>query len=75
MFLTRHFPCPLTVTFTLLLEESQRQPEHQIKDELAQKGYTPLHVIRLKCNGGVRMPLVVVILPKTEKSQQVFNEN
>ncbi|CAH1990253.1 unnamed protein product [Acanthoscelides obtectus] len=49
--------------------------EQEIKEELEQKGYTPIHVIRLKRDGGVPMPLVVVILPKTEKSQQVFNEH
>ncbi|CAH1976162.1 unnamed protein product [Acanthoscelides obtectus] len=43
--------------------------EQEITEELEQKGYTPLHVIRLKRNDGVSMPLVVVILPKTEKSQ------
>nr|CAH7760020.1 unnamed protein product [Callosobruchus chinensis] len=49
--------------------------EQEIKEELEQKGYVPHHIIRLKRNGGVPMPLVVVILPKTEKSQQVFNEH
>ncbi|CAH2018797.1 unnamed protein product [Acanthoscelides obtectus] len=42
---------------------------------LERKGYAPFHIIRLKRNGGVPMPLVVEILPKTEKSQQVFNEH
>ncbi|VEN56022.1 unnamed protein product [Callosobruchus maculatus] len=49
--------------------------EQEVKGELEQKGYDPQHIIRLKRNGGVPMPLVVVILPKTEKSQQVFNEH
>nr|CAI5856427.1 unnamed protein product [Callosobruchus analis] len=39
------------------------------------KGYAPHHIVRLKRNGGVTMPLVEVTLPKTEKSQQVFNEH
>ncbi|CAH2001340.1 unnamed protein product [Acanthoscelides obtectus] len=47
----------------------------EIKGELEQRGYSPLHIIRLKRSGGAPMPLVVVILPKTEKSQQVFNEH
>ncbi|CAH1995275.1 unnamed protein product [Acanthoscelides obtectus] len=47
----------------------------EIKGELEQRGYSPLHIIRLKRSGGTPMPLVVVILPKTEKSQQVFNEH
>ncbi|CAH2014278.1 unnamed protein product [Acanthoscelides obtectus] len=41
--------------------------ELEIKRELEQRGYTPLHVIRLKRSGGAPMPLVVVILPKIEK--------
>ncbi|CAH2004798.1 unnamed protein product [Acanthoscelides obtectus] len=49
--------------------------EQEVKGELEQKGYAPFHIIRLKRNGGVPMPLMVVILPKTEKSQQVFNEH
>ncbi|CAH1956815.1 unnamed protein product, partial [Acanthoscelides obtectus] len=49
--------------------------EQEVKGELEQKGYAPFHIIRLKRNGGVLMPLMVVILPKTEKSQQVFNEH
>nr|CAH7728895.1 unnamed protein product [Callosobruchus chinensis] len=49
--------------------------EQEIKEELEQKGYVPHHIIRLKRNGGKPMPLIVVILPKTEKSQQVFNEH
>ncbi|CAH1993756.1 unnamed protein product, partial [Acanthoscelides obtectus] len=47
----------------------------EIKGELEQRAYSPLHIIRLKRSGGAPMPLVVVILPKTEKSQQVFNEH
>ncbi|CAH1994003.1 unnamed protein product [Acanthoscelides obtectus] len=47
----------------------------ELKGELEQRGYSPLHIIRLKCSGGAPMPWVVVILPKTEKSQQVFNEH
>ncbi|CAH1999465.1 unnamed protein product, partial [Acanthoscelides obtectus] len=47
----------------------------ETKGELEQRGYSPLHIIRLKRSGGAPMPLVVVILPKTEKSQQVFNEH
>ncbi|CAH1974264.1 unnamed protein product [Acanthoscelides obtectus] len=47
----------------------------EIKGQLEQRGYNPLHIIRLKRSGGAPMPLVVVILPKTEKSQQVFNEH
>ncbi|CAH2007459.1 unnamed protein product [Acanthoscelides obtectus] len=49
--------------------------EQEDKGELEQQGYAPFHIIRLKRNGGVPMPLVVVILPKTDKSQQVFNEH
>ncbi|CAH1953365.1 unnamed protein product, partial [Acanthoscelides obtectus] len=49
--------------------------EQEIKGELEQMGYTPLHIIRLKRSGGAPMPLVVVILPKIEKSQQLFNEH
>nr|CAH7728797.1 unnamed protein product [Callosobruchus chinensis] len=49
--------------------------EQEIKEKLEQKGYALHHIIRLKRNGGKPMPLVVVILPKTEKSQQVFNEH
>ncbi|CAH1979915.1 unnamed protein product [Acanthoscelides obtectus] len=49
--------------------------EQEIKGELEQRGYTPLHIIRLKRNGIAPMPLVVVILPKIEKSQQLFNEH
>nr|CAI5828721.1 unnamed protein product [Callosobruchus analis] len=41
--------------------------EADIKEELQQKGYAPLHIIRLK-RSGAPMPLVVVILPKLEKS-------
>ncbi|CAH1989310.1 unnamed protein product [Acanthoscelides obtectus] len=47
----------------------------EIKGELDQRGYSPLHIIRLKRSGGAPMPLVVVILPKTGKSQQVFNDH
>ncbi|CAH2010061.1 unnamed protein product [Acanthoscelides obtectus] len=49
--------------------------EQKIKGELEQRGYTPLHITRLKRSGGAPMPLVVVILPKIEKSQQLFNEH
>ncbi|CAH2010669.1 unnamed protein product [Acanthoscelides obtectus] len=49
--------------------------EQEIKGELEQRAYTPLHIIRLKHSGDVPMPLVVVILPKIEKSQQLFNEH
>ncbi|CAH1968204.1 unnamed protein product [Acanthoscelides obtectus] len=49
--------------------------ETEIKEELQQRGYSPLHIIRLKRGGGVPMPLVVVILPRIEKSQQLFNEH
>nr|CAH7732754.1 unnamed protein product [Callosobruchus chinensis] len=49
--------------------------EQENKEELEQKGYAPLHIIHLKCKAGVPMPLVVVILAKTEKSQQVLNEH
>ncbi|CAH1962123.1 unnamed protein product [Acanthoscelides obtectus] len=49
--------------------------EQEIKGELEQREYTPLHIIRLKRSGGPPMPLVVVILPKIEKSQQLFNEH
>nr|CAI5846049.1 unnamed protein product [Callosobruchus analis] len=45
-----------------------------IKEELQQKGYAPLHFIRLK-RSGAPMPLVVVILPKLEKSRELFNEH
>nr|CAI5834086.1 unnamed protein product [Callosobruchus analis] len=47
--------------------------EADIKEELQQKGYAPLHIIRLK--RGAPMPLVVVILPKLEKSRELFNEH
>ncbi|CAH2017929.1 unnamed protein product, partial [Acanthoscelides obtectus] len=49
--------------------------EIEIKEELQQRRYSPLHIIRLKRGGGMPMPLVVVILPKIEKSQQLFNEH
>ncbi|CAH1999258.1 unnamed protein product [Acanthoscelides obtectus] len=49
--------------------------EQEIKGELEQRRYTPLHIIRLERSGGTPMPLVVVILPKIEKSQQLFNEH
>nr|CAH7749863.1 unnamed protein product [Callosobruchus chinensis] len=49
--------------------------EQEIKEELERKGYSPHHIIRLKRSSGVPMPLAVVILPKVEKSQQVFNEH
>ncbi|CAH1993787.1 unnamed protein product [Acanthoscelides obtectus] len=49
--------------------------EIEIKEELQQRGYSPLHIIRLKRGGGVSIPLVAVILPKIEKSQQLFNEH
>ncbi|CAH1957383.1 unnamed protein product [Acanthoscelides obtectus] len=45
--------------------------EKEMKQVLDQKGYTPLHLIRLKRSGGTPMPLVVVILPK---SHELFNE-
>nr|CAI5832545.1 unnamed protein product [Callosobruchus analis] len=48
--------------------------EADIKEELQQKGYAPLHIIRLK-RSGAPMPLVVVILPKLEKSRELFNEH
>nr|CAI5833254.1 unnamed protein product [Callosobruchus analis] len=48
--------------------------EVDIKEELQQKGYAPLHIIRLK-RSGAHMPLVVVILPKLEKSRELFNEH
>nr|CAI5864264.1 unnamed protein product [Callosobruchus analis] len=47
--------------------------EADIKEELQQKGYAPLHIIRLK-RGGAPMPLVVVILPKLKKSRELVNE-
>nr|CAI5867136.1 unnamed protein product [Callosobruchus analis] len=37
--------------------------EAEAKEELQQRGYALLHIIRLKCSGAP-MPLVVVILPK-----------
>nr|CAH7762422.1 unnamed protein product [Callosobruchus chinensis] len=43
-----------------------------MKKEFEQKGYAPYHIICLKRNGGAPIPLVVVILPKTGKSQQVL---
>ncbi|CAH2009841.1 unnamed protein product [Acanthoscelides obtectus] len=46
--------------------------EQEIRGELEQRGYTPLHIIRLKRSGGAPMPLVVVILAKIEKSQQTL---
>ncbi|CAH1982335.1 unnamed protein product [Acanthoscelides obtectus] len=49
--------------------------EKEIKGELELRGYTPLHIIRLKRSGGAPMPLAVVILPKIEKSQQLFSEH
>nr|CAI5820523.1 unnamed protein product [Callosobruchus analis] len=48
--------------------------EADIKEELQQKGYAPLHIIRLK-RSGAPTPLVVVILPKLEKSRELFNEH
>ncbi|CAH2011569.1 unnamed protein product, partial [Acanthoscelides obtectus] len=49
--------------------------ETETKGELQQRRCSPLHIIRLKHGGGVPMPLVVVILSKIEKSQQLFNEH
>nr|CAH7748176.1 unnamed protein product [Callosobruchus chinensis] len=44
-----------------------------IKEVLEQKAYALHHIIRLKPNDGVPIPMVVVILLKTAKSQQAFN--
>ncbi|CAH1964517.1 unnamed protein product [Acanthoscelides obtectus] len=44
--------------------------ETEIKEELQQRRYPPLHIIRLKRGGGVPMPLVVVILPKISAAVQ-----
>nr|CAH7738397.1 unnamed protein product [Callosobruchus chinensis] len=38
------------------------------------KSYSPHHIIHLKRSGVMLMPLAVVMLPKVEKSQQVFNK-
>nr|CAI5832294.1 unnamed protein product [Callosobruchus analis] len=48
--------------------------EADIKEKLQQKGYAPLHIIRLK-RSGAPMPLVVVILPELEKSRELFNKH
>nr|CAI5855751.1 unnamed protein product [Callosobruchus analis] len=48
--------------------------EADIKEELQQNGYAPLHIIRLK-RSGAPMPLVVAILAKLEKSRELFNEH
>nr|CAI5853863.1 unnamed protein product [Callosobruchus analis] len=48
--------------------------EADIKEELQQRGYNPLHIIRFK-RSGAPVPLVVVILPKLEKSRELFNEH
>nr|CAI5827696.1 unnamed protein product [Callosobruchus analis] len=48
--------------------------EADIKEELQQRGYAPVLIIRLK-RSGAPMPLVVVILPKLEKSRELFNEH
>nr|CAH7736533.1 unnamed protein product [Callosobruchus chinensis] len=37
--------------------------EQRIREELEPKGYAPQYIIRLKCDGSVLMPLIVVILP------------
>ncbi|CAH1988111.1 unnamed protein product [Acanthoscelides obtectus] len=37
--------------------------ETEIKEELQQRGYSPLHIIRLKRGGGVPMPLVADNIP------------
>ncbi|CAH2016899.1 unnamed protein product, partial [Acanthoscelides obtectus] len=49
--------------------------EQEVKEELEQKDYSPHHIIRLKRNGGIPMPLMVLILPKIDKSQQIFTEH
>nr|CAI5831809.1 unnamed protein product [Callosobruchus analis] len=49
--------------------------EADIKEELQQKGYAPLHIIRLKRSGAPMPLVVVVILPKLEKSRELFNEH
>nr|CAI5860707.1 unnamed protein product [Callosobruchus analis] len=48
--------------------------EVDIKEELQHRGYAPLHIIPLK-RSGAPMSLVVVILPKLEKSGELFNEH
>nr|CAI5837393.1 unnamed protein product [Callosobruchus analis] len=48
--------------------------EAKIKEELQQRRYAPLHIIRLK-RSGAPMPLVVVIQRKLDKSRELFNEH
>nr|CAH7725176.1 unnamed protein product [Callosobruchus chinensis] len=64
------------------IHDSSDASQHQLlsrkttsRSNRRQKGYASHHIIRLKHNGGVPMPLMVVILPKRKKSQQVFNEH
>nr|CAI5852509.1 unnamed protein product [Callosobruchus analis] len=67
----------LMVKIDRLLEIQEYLPPQKkadIKEELQQKGYAPLHIIRLK-RSGAPMPLVVVVLPKLEKSRELFNEH
>nr|CAH7754304.1 unnamed protein product [Callosobruchus chinensis] len=68
------FPCPLRETSTLLSEIPVSTTEQEIKEELEQKGYV-VTTYSPKAQRWHAMPLVVVILPKTEKFQQVFNEH
>nr|CAH7718893.1 unnamed protein product [Callosobruchus chinensis] len=75
IFLTTPLLCPERNIHAVIRGIPASTTEQEIKEELEQKGYVPHHIIRLKRNGGVPMPLVVVILPKTEKSQQAFNEH
>ncbi|CAH2014668.1 unnamed protein product, partial [Acanthoscelides obtectus] len=70
-----HFPSTLREEHAVIRGVHATLSEIEIKEELQQRGYSPLHIIRLKRGGGVPMPLVVVILPKIEKSQQLFNEH
>ncbi|CAH2007460.1 unnamed protein product [Acanthoscelides obtectus] len=49
--------------------------DSEIKEGLEQRRYSSVHIIRLRRSGGKPMPLVVVILPKSEKYQQVFNKH
>nr|CAH7766658.1 unnamed protein product [Callosobruchus chinensis] len=60
-----------------LSEESPHPFENKKSKRNWNRGATnsPHHIIRLKRSGGVPMPLAVVILPKVEKSQQVFIEH
>ncbi|CAH1998584.1 unnamed protein product [Acanthoscelides obtectus] len=49
--------------------------DSEIKHEIESLGYSPLDLVRLKKKGGVPMPLVCEVLPKSESNKQIFNES